>query len=90
MMLYRYVNENRIMPCPKNGTAGGKHISNLLRYLEKHPETARAEGYKQLIEDAEPQYDTETQYITFNYEDTQEAILKHFYVNETENGEEEL
>ena len=87
-MLYKYINENRITQCPKNGTAGGKHISNLPRYLEKHPELALAEGYKPLVEESEPEFNPETQYLTFIYEDTEDEIIKHYEVNDIETESE--
>lgn len=82
-MFYKIV-ENRLVMCPKNGTVNGKAISNLPRYFEKNPKIAKAEGYKPLDIDDKPEYNPDTQYLTFAYEDTDEAIIKHWTVNDNE------
>ncbi len=48
MNFAKYVNEKRIIPCPRNGYVGGKAVSNLKRYFERNPMAAEKEGYMQL------------------------------------------
>ena len=45
MFFAKYIDEKRIIRCPKNGYVGRKAISNLERYFSKNPSLAKAEGY---------------------------------------------
>ena len=87
-MFYKYINENYIQPCPKNGRANGRAISNLPRYFTKNPEVAKAEGYKELILVDGPEYDVYTQYLTYEYENTEEAIIQHWIIVDIPEEEE--
>ena len=40
---------NRIILCPRNGYINGVAISNIDVYFSKHPEVAKAEGWKPYI-----------------------------------------
>jgi hypothetical protein len=81
-MLYRLINETRVQQCPQNGMVDGRAISNLPRYLQNNPEIAKAEGYKELIVSDKPEIDNETQYLTVTYENSENAIIKNWVVND--------
>lgn len=83
-MLYKFINENSIKACPMSGYINGRAISNLPRYLEKNSEIAKAEGYKELLTANKPEYNSTTQYITSIYEDTENAIIQRWVVNDIE------
>jgi hypothetical protein len=87
-MFYKYINENIIKACPKNGRANGRAISNLPRYFTNNPEVAKAEGYKRLFINIEPEYDITTQYITPKYEDKGYIIEQTWVINDFEVIEE--
>lgn len=83
-MFCKYINESTIKACPQNGYVGGKAISNLPRYFENNPDIARAEGYKPLKLSNKPEIDNDKQYITAKYEDTDNAIIQHWVLNDIE------
>ena len=86
-MLYKFIDETRVLKCRMNGIVNGRAISNLPRYLEIHPQLAEKEGYKPLISDDIPAYNVDTQYVSAYYEDGA-AITRHWKIeNITGDGE---
>ncbi|MBQ3054272.1 MAG: hypothetical protein IJC89_05155 [Clostridia bacterium] len=49
MIFAKYINENTIILCPRNGYIQGKAISNIHRFFKKNPDSAKREGYMELI-----------------------------------------
>lgn len=49
MLFAKYVDNETIIMCPKNGRVENKAISNLNIYMENHPEVAVKEGYLKFI-----------------------------------------
>ena len=45
MKYAKYIDTETIIPCPRNGYAEGKVISNLSRYFSENPMVAEKEGY---------------------------------------------
>lgn len=43
---------------------------------------ALAAGWKELTVDEKPTYDEQTQYLTYEYEETEEVIIQHWIINE--------
>lgn len=74
MLFAKYLDNETIIRCPKNGRIENKAISNLNIYLKNHPEVAKKEGYLQffpceidVFEDKEkckPVYDVNNNVIT--------------------------
>lgn len=49
MYFAKYINENQIIRCPRNGYVGKKAISNLEKYFSKKPDAAKEQGYMEFI-----------------------------------------
>lgn len=61
---------------------GGFVVIDNMIHTNPSEELIRRAGYKDLIEDEQPDYDIETQYIEKVYEDTEDAVLVHWEVKE--------
>ena len=48
-MIFAKKENGRVVFCPRNGYIDGVAISNIDVYFNKHPEVAKAEGWKQYI-----------------------------------------
>lgn len=83
-MFYKFINETCVRQCPKNGVVKGRAISNLHRYFDINLEVAKDEGYKKLIIDEQPIFDTEKQCLTRQYEDTNDCIYCRWIVCDIE------
>lgn len=66
-MYYLFINENQIEPY--NGEILKRYVGNRLVKAISNPtdDDLKEFGYMELIEDTEPEYDTETQYISKSY-----------------------
>ena len=66
-MYYLFINENQIEPY--NGEILKRYVGNKLVKAISNPtdDDLKEFGYMELIEDIEPEYDTETQYISKSY-----------------------
>ncbi len=49
MLFAKYIDEETVIRCPRNGYIENKAISNLNIYLKNHPEVAKKEGYLKFI-----------------------------------------
>lgn len=81
-MLYKFIDETRVLNCPKNGIIDGKAISNLPRYLGIHPHLAEKEGYKPLVVDEVPSHDETTQCVVPRYENNEQHITCHWEIHD--------
>lgn len=79
-MLYKFISENMIMPCPRNGVTGGKCVSNLLEFYSENPEAATADGFKTLTVTEKPAYDEESECLCPVYADSVDAIIQTWRV----------
>lgn len=67
-MLVKFINDERIKYLPINGLlSSGEAISNLPKYFESNPDIAAIEGWKELIKEDIPEYDSEKQYVKSTY-----------------------
>lgn len=57
---------------------GGFVVIDNMIHTNPTEEIIRQAGYKPKIEDEQPEYDIETQYLEKVYEDTEDAILVHW------------
>ena len=87
-MLYKYINEKSIQICPQSGYINGRAISNLPRYFANNSDIAKAEGYKKLELNKQPEHDRKNQYLTVVYENTDDTIIQRWIVNDVEQIEE--
>lgn len=63
---------------------GGFVVIENMIYTNPTEDLIRKAGYKPKIEDEQPEYDIETQYLERRYEDTDDAVLVHWEVREFE------
>lgn len=82
--LYKFVNQYSISTFPNWIEVDGKIYTN-----EAAIPYARERGWKELQVDETPEYDPETQYLAFYYEEQTEYIVKHWEVKEIEEAEDE-
>lgn len=75
-MLYKFINENEIRPY-KNGFI----ILDNKIYTNPSAEIIAQAGYKEVVEEELPEYNIETQYLTYKYVDG-DVITKTWIVNE--------
>jgi hypothetical protein len=61
---------------------GGFVVIDNMIHTNPSEELIRQAGYKDKIEDEQPDYDIETQYIEKVLEDTEDAVLVHWEVKE--------
>ena len=61
---------------------GGFVVIDNMIHTNPSEELVRREGYKEKIEDEQPDYDIETQYLEKVYEDTEDAVWVHWEVKE--------
>ena len=80
MDFFKFINKGRVGKCPTNGFIDSRGISNLNKFFELHPDIAITAGYKKIIIENIPEYDSTTQELIPEYEDTAEAIIKHWRV----------
>ena len=80
--MYIFMNENEIIPY--NGDILKRYVGNRLVKTIANPtdEDLREFGYMPLIEEEEPQYNKETQYLGFHYETDGQTISKVWKVEE--------
>ena len=80
--MYIFMNENEIIPY--NGDILKRYVGNRLVKTIANPtdEDLREFGYMPLIEEEEPQYNEETQYLSFHYETDGQTISKVWKVEE--------
>ena len=78
MKLYKLVNGQL-----KKYNGGFVVLDNRI-YTNPTDEVIKQAGYKPMITDEEPIYDSETHYLDRVYEDTEEAILVHWEIREVE------
>ena len=80
--MYIFMNENEIIPY--NGDILKRYVGNRLVKTIANPtdEDLREFGYMPLIEEEEPQYNKETQYLSFYYETDGQTISKVWKVEE--------
>lgn len=66
-MYYLFINENQIEPY--NGEILKRYVGNKLVKAISNPtdDDLKEFGYMELLEDIEPEYDTETQYVAKSY-----------------------
>ena len=82
MKLYKLVNGQL-----KKYNGGFVVLENRI-YTNPTEEVIKQAGYKPMIIDEEPIYDSETHYLEKVYEDAEEAILVHWGIKEVEIIEE--
>ena len=82
MELYKFINENKVEKFTK-----GFVVLDHMIYTNPKEDHIRAVGYKDLVIPEQPEYDPETQYLTFRYVDgdviTKEWIAEDIPENET-------
>ena len=61
---------------------GGFVVIDNMIHTNPSEELVRQVGYKEKIEDEQPDYDIETQYLEKVYEDTEDAVWVHWEVKE--------
>ena len=76
----KYISEYVIEHAPKVVKIGKKRIAN------PKPEILEELGYKQVVEDAKPEYDPETQYLVPRYTQTSKRIKRHWEIRDIEEG----
>ena len=81
-MYYLFINENQIEKY--NGEILKRYVGNKLVKVISNPtdEDLREFGYMPLIEEEEPQYNKETQYLSFRYETDGQTISKVWKVED--------
>lgn len=82
MNLYRYENGKLIK------FNGGFVVYNNRIYTNPTEELVRKVGYKDLVYDAQPEYDAETHYLEQEIEEQETAIVVHWKAQEIELIEE--
>lgn len=80
--MYIFMNENEIIPY--NGDILKRYVGNRLVKTIANPtdEDLREFGYMPLIEEEEPKYNKETQYLSFHYETDSQTISKVWKVED--------
>ena len=80
--MYIFINENEIIPY--NGDILKRYVGNRLVKTIANPtdEDLSEFGYMPLIEEEEPAYNKETQYLSFRYETDGQKISKVWKVEE--------
>ena len=94
-MLKKFIDVNTVKSVPKNGiiimdTENEQGdiveietgISNLPLAFEKDIKLANKNGYYEYVEDEAPTYNEETEYLTFEYELTDNVIRKKYSIEE--------
>lgn len=84
--MYILIDEHTIMPY--NNEVLKRFVGNRLVKAISNPTQGQLQefGYMELADDAEPDYDTETQYLTFTYVVQDGQIHKVYAVQEVEEG----
>ena len=77
MRYARFIGESGIEPAPRVIMESGSYIAN------PRPDVLEAHGYKPLVSDPQPETG-ENEYLVPRYEDTQDAILRHWSVMQDE------
>ena len=82
--MYIFINKDEIIPY--NGDILKRYVGNRLVKTIANPtdEDLREFGYMPLIEEEEPQYNKETQYLSFHYDTDGQRISKVWKVEEIE------
>lgn len=79
-MIVKYINEKKIETFKNIWKENGMVYTN-----EEARKRAVASGeWKELVIDEEPEYDIETQYLTFHYEEDDEYVYKKWITNDKE------
>ncbi|MCM1497224.1 MAG: hypothetical protein NC124_02040 [Clostridium sp.] len=77
-MFYKYIDENRIVYCPKNGKlSDGRYISNLWKYLADNESIRICEGYYELVSGEIPEIE-EGQELKVSYKII-DGKIREFY-----------